>query len=46
MILLGDVTKVDVNPTWDGFPEPVRNASGDLFLITWDDLNGPGELIR
>jgi hypothetical protein len=23
---LGDVTKVDVNPSWDGFPEPVRNA--------------------
>jgi hypothetical protein len=25
---------------------PVRNASGDLLLITWDDMNGPGELIR
>lgn len=25
---------------------PVRNASGDLLLITWDDLDGPGELIR
>jgi len=25
---------------------PVRNASGDLLLITWDDSNGPGELIR
>jgi hypothetical protein len=24
--VLGDVTKVDVTPTWDGFPEPVRNA--------------------
>jgi hypothetical protein len=25
---------------------PVRNASGDLLLITWDDMNGPGELLR
>jgi hypothetical protein len=25
---------------------PVRNASGDLLLITWDDTDGPGELIR
>jgi len=25
---------------------PVRSASGDLLLITWDDMNGPGELIR
>src|SRR5260370_40732484 len=24
--IIGDVNKVDVNPTWDGFPEPVRNA--------------------
>jgi hypothetical protein len=25
---------------------PLRNAGGDLLLITWDDLDGPGELIR
>lgn len=25
---------------------PLRNASGELLLITWDDMNGPGELIR
>ena len=41
---LFDVTAVPITDA--GVCTPLRTASGDLLLINWDDMDGPGELIR
>jgi hypothetical protein len=41
---LFDVTAVPITDA--GACTPLRTASGDLLLINWDDMDGPGELIR